>query len=74
MMTRAYYNEHDSFAADWLKMLIVAGLIAEGDVDTRSIEDVTSSDIAVRILQRVHLHGDSENMVRYEIIDTFFMN
>ena len=45
-MTRAYYNEHDPFAAEWLKILIVCGYIAEGDVDTRSIEDVRPNDLA----------------------------
>ncbi len=45
-MSRAYYNEHDPFAAEWLKILIVSGLIAEGDVDSRSIEDVKPNDLA----------------------------
>jgi DNA (cytosine-5)-methyltransferase 1 len=43
---RAYYNEHDSGAAKWLRNLIAAGLIAPGDVDERSIEDVLPSDLA----------------------------
>ena len=34
----AYYNEHDPFAAAWLRELIKADLIAPGDVDERSIE------------------------------------
>ena len=34
----AYYNEHDKFAAAWLRELIKAGHIAPGDVDERSIE------------------------------------
>lgn len=33
----AYYNEIDPYAADWLRNLIKAGHIADGDVDTRSI-------------------------------------
>lgn len=41
----AYYNEIDCYAAQWLKNLISNGLIAEGDVDTRSIKDVTANDI-----------------------------
>ncbi|HDT2998105.1 TPA: DNA cytosine methyltransferase [Proteus mirabilis] len=41
----AYYNEIDPFAAQWLRNLIAAGHIADGDVDTRSIEDVKSDDI-----------------------------
>lgn len=43
---RAYYNEHDPFAAAWLRNLISAGLIAAGDVDERSIVDVAAVDIA----------------------------
>jgi DNA (cytosine-5)-methyltransferase 1 len=35
-----YYNEWEPFAAEWLKELIKEGLIPEGDVDSRSIEDV----------------------------------
>jgi len=42
---RAYYNEHDEFAAAWLRELIAAGEIAPGDVDTRSIEDVRPDDL-----------------------------
>ena len=41
----AYYNEHDRFAAAWLRELIKAGLIAAGDVDERSIEDVVPSEL-----------------------------
>ena len=41
----AYYNEIDPFAAAWLRELIKAGLIAPGDVDERSIEDVTPMDL-----------------------------
>jgi len=42
----AYYNEHDPYAAQWLRNLIVAGHIAPGEVDERSIEDVRPSDLA----------------------------
>jgi DNA (cytosine-5)-methyltransferase 1 len=45
-MTRAYYNEFDPYAAQWLRNLIDAGLIAPGDVDTRSITDVRPADLA----------------------------
>ncbi|CAI0722582.1 Modification methylase HhaI [Serratia marcescens] len=44
-MTRAYYNEIDPYAAQWLRNLIAAGYIAPGDVDERSIEDVTPEDL-----------------------------
>ena len=43
--SRAYYNEFDPFAAQWLRNLIDAGHIAPGDVDDRSIEDVTADDV-----------------------------
>jgi DNA (cytosine-5)-methyltransferase 1 len=42
----AYYNENDPFAADWLRNLIRAGLVAPGDVDDRSIADVSAADLA----------------------------
>jgi DNA (cytosine-5)-methyltransferase 1 len=42
----AYYNEHDPYAAQWLRNLITAGLIAPGIVDERSIEDVKPSELA----------------------------
>lgn len=41
----AYYNEFDPDAAEWLKRLILAGAIAPGVVDTRSIEDVRPNDL-----------------------------
>lgn len=41
----AYYNEKDPFAAAWLRNLISAGLIADGDVDERNIEDVYPIDL-----------------------------
>ena len=41
----AYYNEIDPFAADWLRNLIGAGLIADGVVDTRSISDVRPEEL-----------------------------
>lgn len=40
-----YYNEWDSFAAEWLKQLIKDGLIPDGEVDSRSIADVEPSDL-----------------------------
>lgn len=41
----AYYNEFDKFAAAWLRELIKQGLIADGDVDERSILDVSADDL-----------------------------
>lgn len=49
----AYYNEFDPFAAQWLRNLIKKGLIADGEVDTRSIEDVTPNDL--REFTQVHM-------------------
>jgi len=35
-----YYNEHDPAACAWLRELIAAGLLPEGEVDARSILEV----------------------------------
>lgn len=44
-MSGAYYNEHDDHAADWLEGLIAVGLIPDGIVDRRSIQEVCADDI-----------------------------
>jgi DNA (cytosine-5)-methyltransferase 1 len=44
-MSGAYYNEHDDHAADWLEGLIATGLIPDGLVDRRNIEEVCPSDL-----------------------------
>jgi hypothetical protein len=49
----AYYNEHNEYAAAWLRNLIAAGHIAPGDVDERSIVDVQSTDL--RGYTQIHL-------------------
>lgn len=41
----AYYNEYDPYAAQWLRNLISAGHIAPGEVDERSILEVTPDDL-----------------------------
>jgi DNA (cytosine-5)-methyltransferase 1 len=41
-----YYNENNPYAAQWLRNLIAAGHIAPGDVDERSILDVSPDDLA----------------------------
>ena len=41
----ALYNEIDPYAAQWLRNLIAGGHIAPGEVDERSIEDVTPDDL-----------------------------
>jgi DNA (cytosine-5)-methyltransferase 1 len=41
----AYYNENDKKAAAWLRELIKAKAIAPGEVDERSIEEVTPNDL-----------------------------
>lgn len=40
-----YYNEHDAKAAAWLRELIKAGLIPNGDVDERSIAEVQPAEL-----------------------------
>lgn len=42
----AYYNEFEPYAAQWLRNLIKAGHIPAGDVDDRSIKDVTPACLA----------------------------
>lgn len=42
----AYYNENDKRIAAWLRSLIKDGLIADGDVDERSISDVQPDDLS----------------------------
>ena len=41
----AYYNENDPYAAQWLRNLIKAGHIADGEVDERSIKDIKPDDL-----------------------------
>jgi DNA (cytosine-5)-methyltransferase 1 len=41
-----YYNENDPRAAAWLRELIRGGLISDGHVDERSIEQVRPADLA----------------------------
>ena len=43
---RAYYNEIDPYAAQWIRDLMAEGWITKGDVDERSIEDVRPNDLA----------------------------
>lgn len=44
-MPKAYYNEFDPYAAQWLRNLIAAGHIAPGDVDERDIRAVRPEDL-----------------------------
>lgn len=46
MAGTAYYNEIDPAAAHILRSLIDAGVLAPGDVDTRSIKEVMPDDLA----------------------------
>ena len=41
----AYYSENDPKAAAWIRELIKQGHISPGEVDERSIEDVTAGDL-----------------------------
>jgi DNA (cytosine-5)-methyltransferase 1 len=45
MIPYAYYNEHDPYAAQWLRNLIAKNLIAPGHVDERDIQDVQIDDL-----------------------------
>lgn len=45
MKPRAWYNDNDAYVCEWLRELIKAGLIADGDVDNRSIRDVQPEDL-----------------------------
>jgi DNA (cytosine-5)-methyltransferase 1 len=42
---RAFYNEIEPYAADWLENLIGAGLIARGRVERRSIAELRPTDL-----------------------------
>jgi DNA (cytosine-5)-methyltransferase 1 len=42
---KAYYNENNPYAAQWLRNLIAKGLIADGEVDDRSITEVRPRDL-----------------------------
>lgn len=42
----AYYNENDPYCVAWLRALIAEGLIADGEVDERSIVDVRAAELA----------------------------
>ncbi len=49
---RAYYNEFDPFAAEWLRNLIKLGMITDGEIDARSIHEVQPADL--KGFSRVH--------------------
>ena len=51
-VVKVYYNEIDEFAAAWLRELMKAGQIPDGEVDTRSIADVQPDDL--RGFQQCH--------------------
>lgn len=43
-MSRVWYNEIDSFAAQWLRNLGAAGHLPAGEVETRSIREIAPED------------------------------
>lgn len=45
-MKSIYYNEIDPYLCEWLRNLIAAGELPDGDIDDRSIEDVAPADVA----------------------------
>lgn len=44
-MSGAYYNDNDQFMVEWLKHLIKRKVIADGEVDGRSIIEVKAEDL-----------------------------
>ena len=60
-MTLAYYNEIDPYAAAWLRNLIMVGLIADGEVDERDIQDVCPNDL--KGITQCHFFCGDRNMV-----------
>jgi DNA (cytosine-5)-methyltransferase 1 len=45
VITLHYYNDNDPYCCHWLRNLIEAGHLPPGDVDERSITDVTLADL-----------------------------
>ena len=45
MRPRVYYNEFDPATCGWLRELMKKGMIPEGDIDERSIDDVEPDDL-----------------------------
>ena len=45
MTAAVYYNESDPFCVAWLRALIDAGELPDGEVDHRSITDVRADDV-----------------------------
>ena len=46
MTSGTYYNEFDPFAAAWLRNLIKAGHLPDGEVDERDMRLVDAGDVA----------------------------
>lgn len=40
-----YYNDNDPFICEWVRELIKDGLVPDGEVDSRSITDVSANDV-----------------------------
>ena len=52
-----YYNEIDPGAATWLRNMIAAGLIPQGEVDQRSIVSLTRMNTRAIMREAVRKHG-----------------
>jgi DNA (cytosine-5)-methyltransferase 1 len=52
-MKWAYYNDNESYVCEWIRNLIKAGLIMDGEVDNRDIRDVRAEDLKPFV--RVHM-------------------
>lgn len=50
-----FFNEIDPFAAQWIRELMKVGVITEGEVDERPVEDI--APVELRGYRRVHLFG-----------------
>lgn len=44
-MPKNYYGDNDPYVCEWLENLVTEGLIPDGDVDGRSIVDVSADDV-----------------------------
>jgi hypothetical protein len=68
-MGRAYYNEIDPHAAQWLRNLISANLIAPGHVDERDIRDISPKDLDDRLACWTEYRKTMHEMLATQAVD-----